>query len=142
MKAVVTSLLVFLCTKLFALDSNTEKLKAALKAGNKVYVVAEKPVMVKYASKKLRNSCWQITQNLSEANFVLKFDGNRWFAHAEIFDPATKEQLYKTPTSNTMASMTFNAKKKVVKKIINKHIKPMCDEKFFDKLEFRAKDTF
>ena len=138
MKTILTILLLSICITVQANDPTLEKLKLAVKPGNKVYIVAEKDVMVKYAAKQLKKSCWEVTPDLSKANFVLKFEGGGWFAKAGIYDPATKEQLYKIPVTNTMASMTFNAKKKVVKKIIGKHVLPMCDPSYFDKMEFKS----
>lgn len=144
-KITSTVLLILAFHSLFANDPRTEKLKQLIKPGNKVFITATNDKAKKHAKKLLRHKCWTIVDNADSADFVLKVYEKMtfvdYFAYAVVIDPKTKEQLYKTGTTNTMMRVTFRAKKAAVSKLISKKIAPMCEPLFLENLEYE-KDSF
>lgn len=133
MKTILTLLLLINFYPVNAGDP--EKLRTITKEGNKVYVTSDDQKLENYAKEMLKKGCWKLEENPDSCNFVLKLSGKSvldYFAYAEIIDPKTHESLYRTPSANTVMSVTLSTKKKAVKKLINKHVKPMCDPYFFD----------
>jgi hypothetical protein len=144
-KLVNTSLLILAFHSLFAGDPKTEKLKQLIKPGNKIFITATNEKAKKHAKKLLRHKCWTIVDKADSADFVLKVYEKLafldYFAFAAIIDPKTKEQLYKTGSTNTLMRVTFRAKKAAINKLIAKKIAPMCEPLFLESLEYEG-DTF
>lgn len=115
-----------------------ERLKELIKGGHKVYVTSNKEEMIDNAKKILKDGCWQIVENEKDADFILKFMASPTFvdykAYAVVIDPQNNEWLYKTPSSNTSMSLSLNVKRKVLKKLIAKHVIPLCETGYVEKM--------
>ena len=139
-KLLIASLFLLAYNITLAGDPKTERLKQLVKPGNRVFITATNEKAKRHTKKLLKHECWTIVSNADSADFVLKVYEKMtfldYFAYAAIIDPTTKEELYRTPTTNTLMRMTFSAKKAAVKKLIKRKVIPMCAPSFIENLEY------
>lgn len=123
MKTFLTLLILF---SFQAKAGDREKLKSMTKPGNRVFITSEDTKVLNLAKKMLKDGCWKLENSPDSADFVLKFSGKSvldYFVYAEVIEPKANESLYKTPSSNTVMSVSFNTRKRALEKLINKHVR-------------------